>query len=414
MKILMYVSDAAYVLSHPTKGAIAVNEQGSIIAVIATAFPALRTLALSELDGASRLQGEQLHPLSQLTGLRGLYLAIPHGFDPFSLDIMSSLWQLESLELGIKGYQFSDVFAHLSSLGSLPHLTHLAVSCPSTKGSMGGVDGLRYPEAVEGLLACKQLTSLHIPRTNLTEGAAESLAAGLPHLTRLSVSQIGPTAPMEAPCSWKELTMHGRGLQCFEDLVKLPLAGIDTLHLDYLELATHSDDRSVEDHIHTLELYAPLVASKLRALPKLTLDCSGHPMDSAQLTRLLTSIVTLGGSMLTDLVITGLPASILLQRSHMELLAAGLPRLTQLSLLHKSMLHRNLDLSAWPCLGTMGLHTLTLGDHYSLGIALKPQYMGLLASSVKRPLRLVLRPCDVEAARTGLETLLAGAPASSR
>ena len=49
------------------------------MALIATAFPALQTLALSELDGASRPQGEhmQLNLLSRLTELRDLYLAIP-------------------------------------------------------------------------------------------------------------------------------------------------------------------------------------------------------------------------------------------------------------------------------------------------------------------------------------------------
>ena len=123
-------------------------------------------------------------------------------------------------------------------------------------------------------------------------------------------------------------------------------------------------------------------------------------MDSGQLMSLLVSVVTLGGAMLTDFAITSLPVWHVLQRSHMELLAAGLPHLTKLCLLHP-----NLAPHAWSRLGALDLHTLFLDS--GVGVAFRPQHMGSLASSVTRPLRLVLPKRDVEAAKVGLETLLA-------
>ena len=229
-------------------------------------------------------------------------------------------------------------------------------------------------------------------------GAAESLATKLPHLTQLTVCGVQPTAPM-APCSWRELTLYGR-LQSLHDLIKLPLLGLDHVRVTHLELAPFSNG-SVEALIHTLERYAPLLAAKLRSLSRVTLPCRFYrQVDGARVTSLLYSIVTLGGSLLTEFAITGLSVREVLQQSHMELLAMGLPHLTKLSLLH-----RNFALGAWPHIGALGLQALFLGG--GGGVPFRAQHMGMLASSVIRPLRLVLQQCDIEAARMGLETLLA-------
>ena len=353
-----------------------------------------------------------LQPLSQLKGLLDLRISSHHihEFDGMTLNSFSSLKQLASLELRLlydattAAWQLPTILQSLSSL-NLQHLTHLSFTCTlGAAGSSLALHGLGDAAAIASLTACNRLASLQLPWAKLTAGAAESLASGLSQLRQLAVSEILPAAPMP-PCSWRELHLHGR-LQNLHDLVKLPLPGLDSLHLTHLQLATQALG-GVEPLIHTLEQFALPLAARLRGLSRITLDCGWLRMDGAQLTSLLASVVTLGGATITDFELAGLPVRNLIQRSHLDLLATGLPRLTQLSLLH-----RNLGLSAWPHLGALGLHILCLGG--GRGNTFAPQDVGLLASSVTRPLRLVLWEGDVHAARTGLETLLAARHGSAR
>ena len=354
----------------------------------------------------------KLQPLSQLTGLRDLRLSTQHFFADATLDSISSIrQQLERLELQLLYGSSAKtavtsapaVLRRLSSLGSLQHLTHLLFTC-TLKAADGPsaslpLHGLGDAAAIAGLTACKRLISLQLPWAKLTGGAAELLAAGLPCLMQLTVRQVQPMAPV-APCSWRELTLLGE-LQGLHDLIKLPLSGLDHLSLTHLVLAPYHDG-GVEPHIHTLERYVPLLAAKLLGLSRLTLDCGWLHMDGAQLTSLLASIVTLGGTTLTDFAITGLPFTDfeitglpvrrLLQRSHMEQLAMGLLCLTQLSLLH-----RNLALGDWSRLGTLaGLHSLFLdrrlerdcladATHGAVGVLRDPPPPATGAAAVRHP-----------------------------
>ena len=388
------------------------NIRGSVFSEVATAFPALRALALIDLDAASSQYGVQLHPLSQLTGLTYLRISSRHIFAGVTLDSISSLRQLASLELHLQYdatatvWQQSVVLQCLSSLRSLQHLTHLSFTC--ARGAAWStllLQGLRNAAIISSLTSCNRLASLQLPWATLEVGAAESLASGLPQLTQLTVSEILPAAPIP-PCSWRELHLHGP-LQSLHDLIKLPLSGLDGLHLAHLKLAPQPDD-GVEALILTLKQYARPLAARLRGLSQMTLDCGWLRMVKAQLTSLLASVVTLGGTTLTNFELAGLPVRHLLEGSHVDQLAAGMPRLTQLSLLY-----RNLDSCAWPRLGALGMHTLFLGG--GRGNTFMPQYIGLLASSLTRPLQLVMQQgVEVGFARMGLETLLAARHAGAR
>ena len=388
------------------------NIRGSVFSEVATAFPALRALALIDLDAASSQYGVQLHPLSQLTGLRYLCISSHHIFAGVTLDSISSLRQLASLELHLQYdatatvWQQPVVLQCLSSLRSLQHLTHLSFTC--ARGAAWStllLQGLRNAAIISSLTSCNRLASLQLPWATLEVGAAESLASGLPRLTQLTVFGIRPAAPMPA-CSWRELHLHGR-LQDLHQLVKLPLSGLDSLHLAHLQLDPQALG-GVEPLIHTLEQYSQPLAARLRGMLRITLDCGWLHVGCAQLTCLLASIVTLGGATVTDFELAGLPVRNLLQRSHLDLLATGLPRMTQLSLLH-----HNLASGAWPHLGALGLQTLYLCGRRA-GNTFMPQHVGLLASSVTRPLQLMLWEGDIHAARTGLETLLAARHVGAR
>ena len=380
------------------------NIRGSIFTEITTAFPALRALALFDLDAASSQYGVLLQPLSQLKGLEDLRLSSHHIFAGVTLDSISSLRQLASLELHLlydattTAWQLPAILERSSSLCSLQHLTHLSFTCTlGAAGSSLTLQGLGDEAAISGLTSCHRLASLQLPWAKLTTGAAESLASGLPQLKQLTVSEILPAAPMP-PCSWREIHLRGR-LQSIHDLIKLPLSGLDSLHLAHLQLGPLTPGR-VETLFRALEQYTLPLAARLRGLSQITLDCGWFHMGGTQLTGLLTSIVALGGATLTDFTLARLPVRHLLQRSHFEVLAAGLPRLTQLSLLH-----HNLAPDAWPHLGALGLHTLHL--HGGRGNTFTSQHFKLLASPVTRHLHLVLWQGDVNAARIGLERLLA-------
>ena len=212
--------------------------QGCVMPLIATVFPALCTLALSDLHPASSHHWVKLQPLSQLTGLRDLRLSTQHFFADATLDSISSIrQQLERLELQLLYGSSAKtavtsapaVLRRLSSLGSLQHLTHLLFTC-TLKAADGPsaslpLHGLGDAAAIAGLTACKRLISLQLPWAKLTGGAAELLAAGLPCLMQLTVRQVQPMAPV-APCSWRELTLLGE-LQGLHDLIKLPLSGLE-------------------------------------------------------------------------------------------------------------------------------------------------------------------------------------------
>lgn len=198
-----------------------------VIEVVASSFPALKTLALSGMDEAVPGQPEvQLQPLSELTGLTDLSIAARQIFSASTLASLSSLKQLAGLKLELRNGAddaFLRISPHLSSLWGLRLLTQL--SCIDISGSIEEEnDEPAYDSMVTTLVGCRQLASLCLPWAVLmNDAAAERLATELPQLTRLSVESLWPNTTMP-PCSWRVLTLCGE-IQDFGCLLKLPSFG---------------------------------------------------------------------------------------------------------------------------------------------------------------------------------------------
>ena len=395
--------------------------------MIALSLPALRTLALSGLEEAAPGQQEcELQPLSQLTGLMDISITARRWFSPLTLASLSSLHQLASLELQLIKvnddlYSFHRVFPHLSSLWGLSHLAYLSCIHVDTDPPFTGRLHLSLQDAlldvidltmvedeedrmITVLAGCLQLTSLHLPWANFMHGATERLAAELPQLTRLLVGSLWPQAPIP-PCSWRELTLCGGSLQINGDFFHLPLEGLDRLHIDHLALPYIRNSDHADSFTSLMEQHGPLLAAKSQVAddePGARLSFI-HSLESAELAKVIAALAVLGGA------VDALSFShTQLEGSHVQALAAALPRLARLSLSDPGLISDD----AWAFIGTLpSLKTFSV-MRYSGGLQqqqatepFNPQHVALLASSVTRPLTVTVAQSDAAVAALALKAL---------
>ena len=398
------------------------------VAVISGSFPALQSLALSGLDEAAPGSPEiQLQPLSQLTGLLDLSLASRQVFGGSTLASLSALKNLASLELQLVVVdddldRFRRVFPHFSSLWGLSRLTHLSCIHIDTDPPYTGkvdfsqvIDLTIHEEAYDRIFAtlagCQQLTSLHLPWAELSGGAVERLAAGLPRLTRLSVRGLWPRTQMP-PCSWRELTLCGGCQMLTCAMFRLPLEGLDRLSMAHLELAPMINTCYFDDYIGMVQQHGPLLAAKLQPVgnhPGVRLSFHSS-MGSAQLVRLIASLAAFNGVVNA----LNLSFSTQLNGSHVRALTTALPKIAHLSVCEPIMLISN---DAWASFGTLPSLTtfsVIIDDGASIQqqqqqpkAPFKPQHMALLASSITRPLRVTVAQTDIEVAAAALRALQA-------
>ena len=172
----------------------------------------------------SELDPRGLASLACLVGLRKLTLTI--GDVPTLLPYLTSLSELSDLDL-TSHYTtmtgLSIAVPEFSHLGNLHHLTYLkwwANDCSG--GSMSFPPG-----TLPAICSCTQLAQLEFHNHVVSSTADIMALASMPLLKRLAVRQLQPEQHIVVPgCSWERLEL--RYFQ-FQDLARLPLAGIKTL-----------------------------------------------------------------------------------------------------------------------------------------------------------------------------------------
>ena len=372
---------------------------------IATAFPALQHLAISNMLMGRRHQ-LQLQPLSRLTGLRALSLAsdalMPESilasltclkglprleltlrWDPYwnaceaILPHLQHVSSLVSLSFGMDVYLTSETNqanCNFSCLWGLQQLTHLAF--PGMTHYSGQNLGISVVHALAG---CKRLASLELPDATLRRDWAEALAFATPQLAQLKVGGFYPKGdPMRGPCGWKELTLCvSSDLDCLVQLPPETLETLERLHLTDRSLSLYSSPDIVEAQISSLERSAAHLreallrtaraeggASRRALLLQLGGGLSAGPgIDPGQASRLIAALGPLGGVISALCLVESL---FRLDRSSVETLAIALPRLRILDLTWRRWDRRPPDISdcAWPCFGRLPcLQALVLGDN---------------------------------------------------
>ena len=433
---------------------------------IATAFPALKCLAISNLLMAG---GHKIHlkPLSRLTSLRALSIKSDAMLPDSLLSSLACLKGLARLELTLIHNSIQAILPHLQHVSSLASLS-FGLSNTILSGGLGGVIShlsclsgqqhltcLAFPKMrhnerkvlsvndARGLTGCKQLASLLLPSTVLSGEVAELLASELPRLKLLAVHSLAFHSPMVGPCGWKVLALRGL-TQDLGSLLQLPLGGPKHLRLQYRALsldAVHT--AGAEALISRLELSSARLAGLLKRAAQAEpsgpfyLDLLGEPIaEPGSATRLIAALGPLDGVILA----LQLGSAFKLERGRLKELAAALPHLQVLDFRCRNSRPPDISDCAWSCIGQLPrLQVLILGDagggfltvtvplaqpllaqpamqafvpqlqwQHSYRYPFQPKHMELLVSSLRRPLVVIIADNHtVAAALAGIATLQA-------